>query len=97
MVIVLPQKTHVVKDLALIAEACLRRYYRIDRRQIHYLKFILEGYDGVAVMRTVDSQAGLVVIHVAPGCEFEVNAIIDSLKRQIRIETTPAPKITGLS
>jgi hypothetical protein len=61
------------------------------------LKFILEGYDGVAVIKTVDSHAGVVVIHVAPGCEYEVNAIIDDLKRDIRIETAPAPKITGVS
>jgi hypothetical protein len=81
--------------MALIARACFRRYYRIDRRQIHYLKFILEGYDGVAVMRTVDSQAGLVVIHVAPGCEYEVNAIIGDLKRHIRIETVKPPKTTN--
>ena len=83
--------------MALTSNACLRRYYRIDRRQIHYLKFILEGYDGVAIMKTVDSHAGLVVIHVAPGCEYEVNAIMDNLTRDIRIETAPAPKTVSVS
>ena len=87
----------MAEDLALIAEACLRRYFRIDRQQIHYLKFILEGYDGVAVMRTVDSQKGLVVIHVAPGCEFEVNGIINCLKRHIRIQAAIPPTTTDWS
>ena len=76
--------------MVLIANACSRIYFRIDRRQIHYLKFILEGYDGMAVMRTLDSQAGLVVIHVAPGCEYVVNAIIGDLKNDIRMETSKA-------
>jgi len=69
-------------------EGCLRQYYRVDRREIHYLKFILEGYDGLAVMRTVDPQAGLVVLHVPPGCEKDVNAILDDLKGHIRIEAS---------
>jgi hypothetical protein len=66
--------------------ATVRRYYRVDRREIHFLKFVLEGYDGVAVVRTVDPLAGLVVLHVGPGCERVVEMIINDLERQIRIE-----------
>jgi hypothetical protein len=64
----------------------LRRYYRIDRRQIHFLKFILEGYDGVAVLRTIDPERGLVVLHIGPGCQETVDMIIHDLQRDIRIE-----------
>jgi hypothetical protein len=67
-------------------EASVKKYYRIDRREIHYLRFILEAYAGVAVMRTLDPQKGLVVLHVGPGCEEEVDMIIHDLKRHIRIE-----------
>jgi hypothetical protein len=66
--------------------ATVRRYYRVDRREIHFLKFVLEGYDGVAVVRTVDPLAGLVALHVGPGCEGVVEMIIDDLERQIHIE-----------
>jgi len=75
-----------LKDCGLIPTACTKRYYRIDRREVHYLKFILEGYAGVAVMRTLDSRRGLVVLHISPGCEREVDMIIDDLKRNMRIE-----------
>jgi hypothetical protein len=64
----------------------VRRYYRIDRRQIHFLKFILEGYDGVAVLRTIDPERGLVVLHIGPGCQDTVDMIIHDLQRDIRIE-----------
>jgi hypothetical protein len=74
-------------------EGCLKQYLRIDRREIHYLKFILEGYDGLAVMRTVDSQAGLVVLYMPPGCEKDVNAILDDLKNHIRIEAWKPPVV----
>jgi hypothetical protein len=65
---------------------CTKKYFRIDRRQIHFLKFILEGYDGVAVLRTVDPREGLVVLHVSPGCEREVENIMADMKREMRVE-----------
>jgi hypothetical protein len=58
----------------------------MDRREIHFLKFILEGYDGVAVLKTVDREKGVVVLLIPPGCEEEVSMIIDELKQEIRIE-----------
>ena len=67
-------------------ESCVKKYYRIDRRETYYLKFILEGYGGVAVMRTLDPQKGLVVLHIGPGCEEEVDRIIHDLQRHMRIE-----------
>ena len=64
----------------------IKRYYRIHRGQIHFLKFILEGYDGVAVLRTLNSEKGLVVLHIGPGCQDVVDMIIEDLQRHIRIE-----------
>ena len=69
-----------------MCNATLRRYYRVDRREIHFLKFILEGYDGVAVIRTVNPLAGLVVLHIGPGCQGVVDMVIRDLEREIRIE-----------
>jgi hypothetical protein len=68
-------------------DSTTKRYYRIERHKMHYLKFILEGYDGVAVMRTLDPRAGLVVLHIGPGCEREVDMIIEDLKSHMLIET----------
>jgi len=66
--------------------ATVKRYYRVDRRQIHFLKFILEGYDGLAVVRTIDPPEGLVVLHIGPGCQDVVDMIIQDLEREIRIQ-----------
>ncbi len=40
----------------------------------------------MAVMRTLDSRRGLVVLYISPGCETEVDMIIDDLKKNMRIE-----------
>ncbi|RLC10352.1 MAG: DUF4911 domain-containing protein [Deltaproteobacteria bacterium] len=77
----------IASQIMVVPEATIKRYYRIDRREIHYLKFILEGYDGVAAMKTIDPQEGLVALHIGPGCEEEVNMIIEDVGRRVQIET----------
>lgn len=51
----------------------------MDRCQISYVKFILEAYDNVAVMSTLDPRQGLVQVAIAPGCETLVKGIMNSL------------------
>ncbi len=67
----------------------IKKFYRVDRREIGFLKFIIEACDGIATITTVDSEAGLVMFRIAPGCEGDVEMILDDLKADIMIETTP--------
>ncbi len=57
-------------------------FYRIDRKRISYLRFILEAYDGIAVVSTVDAKEGLIKIAIAPGCESVVEALFNDLKQK---------------
>ncbi len=65
-----------------------KRYYRVDRRQIAFLRFIFEAYDGIAVVETLDARKGIVLLHVAPGCAREVDEVLQDLKKEIMIEST---------
>jgi len=67
-----------------------KKYYRVDRREIAFLKFILEAYDGLAVLTTIDSEKGIVVINIAPGCEADVEMILQDLKKSVMIENIPS-------
>ena len=69
-----------------VAVKTLEKRFRIDRREIAYLKFVLEGYDGLAVLTTLDAKTGLVALYVAPGCESEADEIMKDLGRDIMIE-----------
>jgi len=62
------------------------KYYRIDRSEICFLKFIVEAYDGLAVLTTVDPETGIVILNIAPGCEADVETILQELKKNILIE-----------
>ena len=64
-----------------------KRYYRVDRREIAFLRFIFEAYDGIAVVKTLDAQKGLIVLHVAPGCDQDVDYVLQDLKKEIMIES----------
>jgi hypothetical protein len=71
----------------------VKYYYRVDNRDISFFRFILEGYDGLAVLTTRDAASGKVALAVAPGCEADVAAIVLDLKREMLIETDKPPKI----
>ena len=62
-----------------------KQFYRIHRHRICFVRFILESYEGIALMRTIDAKKGLVEIMTAPGCEDEVDAILHDLKQSILI------------
>jgi hypothetical protein len=62
-----------------------RRSYRIDRRQIGFVKFILEAYDNVAVLTTVNARQAVVQVTIAPGCEAMVDDIMTDLAGEIEM------------
>lgn len=63
-----------------------KRYYRIDRRAISLLRFLLEAYDGIAGLTTIDPKTGLVVLCIAPGCEADVDVLIEDLQKDVMIQ-----------
>ena len=68
------------------------QYYRVDRRQIAFIKFVFEAYDGIAGMRTTDPAKGIIKLHIAPGCEEQVEQILRDLQKEIlirRLATEP--------
>jgi len=62
------------------------RYFRLRRKDIAYFKFIIESYEGMAVVRTKDPHEALVELMVAPGWERDVDEVIEGLQREIQIE-----------
>ena len=71
-----------------------QKYFRVDRRNICHLKFFFEACDGIAVMTTLDAENGLVVLKIAPGCEAEVDGLIEELRKEILIEPVPIDEVT---
>ena len=64
----------------------VKRYYRVDRREISYLRFIFEAYEGMATIETLNPESGLIVIYIAPGCEHDVEMVLSDLRNNILME-----------
>jgi hypothetical protein len=62
------------------------RYFRLHRKDIAYFKFIIESYEGMAVVRTKDPHEAIVELMVAPGCEKDVEEVLEGLWKEIPIE-----------
>jgi hypothetical protein len=62
-----------------------KHIFRVDRRDINYLRVTIESYDGMGVVRTIDSHAALIEVQVAPGCEDFFSELVNSLVKDERI------------
>ncbi|MBU0992899.1 MAG: DUF4911 domain-containing protein [Proteobacteria bacterium] len=63
----------------------IRKQYQVEKEFIGFIRFIFEGYDGIAVITTKNAETGQIIITIAPGCEEEVHDVIHSLKDEIMI------------
>lgn len=63
------------------------RYFKVLHRDMVYLKFILEAYEGMNVMSTVDNKAGIIRIAIMEGFEDDMNQLLAELGKQVSMET----------
>ncbi|MCG6916949.1 MAG: DUF4911 domain-containing protein [Deltaproteobacteria bacterium] len=61
-------------------------FYRVDPYEIHYLKFILEAYEGLATLTTLDSEKGLIQLAVPPGRKESLESLVEALGRELVLE-----------
>jgi hypothetical protein len=66
------------------------KYLRLRRKDIAYFKFIIESYEGMAIVRTKDPYEAVVELMVAPGWEKDVDDVLEGLRKEIPIEALPS-------
>jgi hypothetical protein len=62
------------------------RYFKVVHRDMVYLKFILEAYEGMNVMSTVDNVTGIIRIAIMEGFEADMDALLAELGKQVPME-----------
>ena len=53
--------------------------------EIHMLRFILEAYEGIGLITTLDAALGLIEMSIAPGCDEEVAQILLSERDNLHL------------
>jgi hypothetical protein len=61
----------------------VRRRFRIAREHVGYVRMLVEGYDGLAVVVTPDASVGIIEWWIAPGREGEARTLAAALEREI--------------
>ncbi|MDO9111630.1 MAG: DUF4911 domain-containing protein [Desulfatirhabdiaceae bacterium] len=64
----------------------IQRYFRVDRKAISLIRFTFEGYEGIAGVTTLNPATGLIVLNIAPGCEPDVEQVLQYLQEQVYLE-----------
>ncbi|HLK11208.1 MAG TPA: DUF4911 domain-containing protein [Candidatus Binatia bacterium] len=73
---------------------------RVPRREIAYVKFVFESYEGVAVVRTLDPREARLVVLAAPDFADQARAIVGALGAEgvcaeVALPEGPAPDWLG--
>ena len=77
-------------DAISVPKHCTLLRMIIRPREIYYLRFTLEAYGGLATLTTLQPQLGLIQLNVAPGCEEEVQGILDAERERFQCRWTSA-------
>jgi hypothetical protein len=66
-------------------------FLHVPREQIAYVKFVFESYEGVAVTRTLDRHAALLVVLVAPDFLAVAHGVVAALAEETQCREVPRP------
>ena len=61
------------------------RYFQLASRDLVYMKFILEAYEGLSTMSTVDGKRGIVRVSYPLPFAGDVAALLDALGAEIAV------------
>ena len=56
---------------------------RLERKDIAYIKFILEGYEGIAIATTIDNIESIIQLTIVPDFESDVEMLLTELKKEV--------------
>lgn len=74
----------------------ITRYYRVDSKEIGYIGFTVQAYEGIGVVRTLDSAQGIVEILIPPDFLDEIEGLLEDLQVEISIEEIAPEEISTI-
>lgn len=61
-------------------------YFQVNRRELIYLKFILEAYEGLSTLSTVDQKQGIVELTVLEPFQDDMAGLMAALQKEIDLK-----------
>jgi len=64
----------------------IKKYFKLDRKNIVLVQFIIEGYGDMATVKTIDPQAAIIQISIIPDFISDMFDLIEYLKDKYKME-----------
>ena len=72
----------------------IKKWFKLQRKDIAIVQFIIEGYEGMATVTTMDPREAIIQISVMPDYIQEILNIVEDLKYKYNIEEITDYSIT---
>ena len=69
----------------------LKKYFKLPRKNIAPVQFIIEGYEEMATVTTIDPRAAIIQISIMPDFISDMTDIIEHLKDKYKMEEINLP------
>ena len=66
----------------------INKYFKLDRKNIVLVQFIIEGYGDMATVKTIDPQAAIIQISIIPDFISDMYDLIEYLKDKYKMTET---------
>lgn len=73
----------------------LEIFLHVRRADIAYIKFLVESYEGVGIIRTLDRHVAIIVLLAAPDFAETARDIIAAMQHDIPCVEIPRPAVAG--
>jgi len=67
-------------------------YFVVSRKDISTMRFILESYDGLIFMRTIDAAAGVIEVGYHPSRRQDAQDLLQALTVEVGLTPTDPPE-----
>lgn len=71
--------------MIMIPKHSVIKHFVMSPSEIHFLCFILEAYEGIGKVTTLQPDLGLIRLSIAPGCEEEVGQILQAERERLQM------------
>jgi hypothetical protein len=69
----------------------LVRYFNVGRRDLVYLKFILEAYEGMSTLSTVEPHGVIVRLSIPAGFEADMESLLAAMRADMPMAEVTFP------
>lgn len=68
----------------------IMKWFKINKSDIVLVQFIIEGYEGLATVSTIDPKAAILQVLIMPDFIKDAESILDYLKDRFMMEEVPS-------